>query len=301
MTHAYPFNDGTANDTVGTAHGQIMGGSVGNGVYTSSRQGDYIELPAGEITINTYPSITLEAYVTTNANNPAYSMLSYFGSTSGSFGTNYFFTALENGGNSCAAISCGNLTDPWNAENRVNASTLNDGMFYHLVSTLTNEAISWYINGAFAGSKNLSGNNSIQFLDNAIAYLCKSGYANDGTWIGSIDEFNIYSGVMDDQTISLRAGNIPTSLSELDAADQANVDIFPNPVNNALNIIYSYQDIDATVELTVFRLDGTVVLIKENNSSLQTGLNVADLDSGMYILQLRDGKKIVRKKFVIKH
>ena len=137
-----------------------------------------IELPGTEIAINSYPSITLEAYVTAGENNPAYTMLSYFGSTSGSFGIDYFFTALENGGNSSAAISCGNVTDPWNYETRVNAIPINDGAYYHLVSTIDNERISWYINGQLAGSKQLANNNSLYYLDNSLAYLCKSGSYN---------------------------------------------------------------------------------------------------------------------------
>ncbi|MCH4553094.1 LamG-like jellyroll fold domain-containing protein [Aestuariibaculum lutulentum] len=211
LIHSYPFNDGTANDTVGNADGVIFGGAIENGLYTTYNQGDFINLPGNDIEINTYPSITIESFVTAGLNNAAFTMLSYFGNTTGSFGTNHYYTTLINGGQSSTAISCGNFNAPWNNETRVNGAVLNDGKTYHLISTIDQNNISWYINGILIDLKTLASHNSIQLLDNTLVYLCKSGYANDATWIGSIDEFNIYKGIMTAETIAFRANNGPLS------------------------------------------------------------------------------------------
>ncbi|MCK9208782.1 MAG: cadherin-like beta sandwich domain-containing protein, partial [Salinivirgaceae bacterium] len=82
LKHAYTFADGTAQDNVGGAHGIVEGGSISNGVFISSQEGDYITLPAEDIAINAFPSITLEAYVMTGVND-GWTMLAYFGNSVG--------------------------------------------------------------------------------------------------------------------------------------------------------------------------------------------------------------------------
>lgn len=210
LEHSYTFADGTAQDMEGDADGIVVGGSIENGTYTSATLGDFIDLPAADIAINTYPSITVEAYIQAgNGVNTANTMLNYFGNTTGSYGTDYFYTTAANGGKSRAAISVGNPSSPWSQETGVDGLLVEDGFSHHLVSTLTYDTITWYIDGALVGKASLTGTNLIPSLSNTFAYLCKGGYTGDATWLGSIYEFNIYSGVMDEQTIALHSIDFP--------------------------------------------------------------------------------------------
>ncbi|MGF7141212.1 LamG-like jellyroll fold domain-containing protein [Roseimarinus sediminis] len=210
LKHAYTFADGTAKDVVGGADGVIAGGTVENGTYIALEQGQYIELPGEEIAINTYPAITVEAYITAGSGeNGGNTMLTYFGNTTGSFGTDYYYTAVANGGKSRAAISTGSYSSPWGVENGVDGLLLDDGMPHHVVSTLTYDSISWYIDGLLVNRTAVTGTKLISNLSNALAYIGKSGYVNDATWIGSVFECNIYSGVMDDNTIAMRSISFP--------------------------------------------------------------------------------------------
>lgn len=239
LNHSYTFADGTATDVVAGANGVINGGSVEGGVYTASNPGDHIELPAGDIAINLYPSITVEAYVMAgNGLNGGNTMLSYFGNTSGSYGTDYFYTALANGGKSRTAISCGSYSAPWGAETGVDGLLIDDGASHHIVSTMTNDTIRWYIDGMLVNSAGLAAHNTIGALSDAMAYLCKGGYVNDATWLGSIYEFNIYSGVMDAETVAMRSITYPTdsdeavaTLSELLVDGVAISDFAPTKLN----------------------------------------------------------------------
>ncbi len=302
LMHSYPFSDGTARDTVGSADGTIVGGSVVGGDYIASAQGDYIELPGEKIAINTYASITLEAYVTAGSNNPDYTMLSFFGGTTGAYGTNYFYTTLINGGSSSAAISCGNLTTPWSAETRVNSNPLDNGQPYHLVSTINSERITWYINGVLVGSVDLASNNSLQFLDNSLAYLCKSGYASDASWIGAIDEFNIYKGIMDDQTIAARANSFPTALADpIAAPKQTELSIYPNPVRDILHVVYSGVSEGNSGLLSICNLDGRLMMSEVVSTTSPVELNVRNLPSGTYILKLSNVENTQTEKVFIHH
>jgi hypothetical protein len=206
LMHSYTFNDGTAADVVGNADGTLMGnGTIANGAYTAAANGDYIELPAADIAINTYAAITLEGFIFADVDNTAAVMMAYFGGNENGVGGNGYFFTPDRLTESRTAISCGNLTEPWTVEQGVTGDPVSVGYKHHVVSVLGDSTIAWYIDGTLVGEAALSGENSIANLSNANAWLCKGGYNADPTWMGTIDEFNIYEGEMDAATIAARA------------------------------------------------------------------------------------------------
>ncbi|MBN1182556.1 MAG: hypothetical protein JXB49_09740, partial [Bacteroidales bacterium] len=205
LMHSYTFEDGTADDKLGSAHGILYGGTIASGKYTASANGQYIELPTTAININTYSSITLEAYIYSDYDNTGATMLAYFGGIENNVGGNGYFLTPDRWTESRTAISCGNLTQPWTAEQGVTSDPVTIGKKHHIVSVLTDTSITLYIDGAYAGTDVVSGSNSIANLSNSKAYLCKSGYASDPTWVGTIDAFNIFEGAMDAKTVASRA------------------------------------------------------------------------------------------------
>jgi hypothetical protein len=66
LTHQYTFNDGTANDSVGTANGTLMGAATVSGgqVHLTGASGTYVNLPGPTIAINTYTDATFEGWFT---------------------------------------------------------------------------------------------------------------------------------------------------------------------------------------------------------------------------------------------
>lgn len=219
LEHSYTFADGTARDVVAGADGALMGGgNITEGVYTAEVLGDYIDLPAGDIAINTYPSITLELYLADDpntTNTSANTMTAFFGFTNtNTFGNDYLFASVK----SRAAISCKNPGSPWAAENGADGADLrDDGAAHHIVTVVNNDSISLYIDGLLSSSTLMSADNKIFNLSNALAYICKSGYSGDNTWLGQVMEYNIYSGQMDAQEIALRSLDFPVEDATTDA------------------------------------------------------------------------------------
>ena len=206
LMHSYTFDNGTANDVIGTAHGVLNGaGTIANGAYTAAANGDFIQLPAADIAINTYSAITLEGYIYADVDNTPATMTAYFGGSENGVGGNGYFFTTDRWTESRTAISCGNVTAPWEAEQGITGAPVSVGKKHHVVSVLTNSAIKWYIDGVLVGEAAISGNNSIANISTANAWLCKGGYTNDPTWLGTIDEFNIYEGELDSATIADRA------------------------------------------------------------------------------------------------
>nr|WP_321408198.1 cadherin-like beta sandwich domain-containing protein [uncultured Carboxylicivirga sp.] len=206
LKHSYTFADGSAKDMEGDADGFVTGGYVENGAFVGD--GGYVTLPAADIAINKYPSITIEAYVTAGENT-GWSMLSYFG---GSGGYKSYWMSVQNNDDKTRAV-----IDEW--QGAFNAETIGEatpGETYHYVSTLTNDSISMYINGTKVGKTKIHEDYYINDLNVEGAWICYGGY-NDPIWLGHVYEFNIYSGEMDDLTIALRAQSLPTESASNDA------------------------------------------------------------------------------------
>ena len=208
LKHAYNFKDGTANDRIGGAHGVLQGGAViENGALVTSSAVQYLELPAGQIKINTYKALSLEAYVTAQKGNAVHTMLSYFGGSQNGNGVNYIYQSLKNGGGSKTSLVGKNLQNPWDTETSLMSRTLEDGEKHHLVTTFDDKELRFYIDGVLVGSKSVEfqPDNKIANLSNELAFLCKGGYNVDPAWQGQVYEFNIYEGVLDAATISASA------------------------------------------------------------------------------------------------
>ncbi len=241
LMHSYTFADGTAEDVVGDADGYVQGGSIMEGVYMAETLGDYIDFPAADIAINTYPTISFEYFIAAGANEGTATMISYFGDNINTYGVNGVFTSAK----SRVAISCLNEGSPWSAESGASGPSVDDGNFYHVVNVLSNDSIAMYVNGTFVASADLSDDNKIYNLSNAFAYLCKSGYSGDNTWLGSVYEFNIYSGMMTVAEALEKyymynpaSASTDATLSDL-TVDNATIEGF-NPAN--LNYVVSLED-----------------------------------------------------------
>lgn len=201
LMHSYTFEDGTAQDQAGTADGIVDGGDITGGIYTASVEGDdYITLPPEELALYTYPSITMEAYVLTGEN-PGWTMFAYFG---GLQGANVHFLSLAGQTDLSRTV-----INEGAGESAAGGTEPGAGELHHYVSILTNDTIAWYIDGTLAAKTEINPAYTIHGISTENAWLCKSGYSADPTWIGSIYEFNIYSGQMDADTIAQRAYNWP--------------------------------------------------------------------------------------------
>ncbi len=195
LTHQWTFDDGTAKDEIGNADGTLMEGAIIQDKALNTTSGGFLNLPANLISINTYTQLSTEIWFTplSGANN-GYSMLYYFGNTTGNYGTDYLFTSSARSDNvSRTAISCQNTSNPWTTETGVNFTEYDDGKLHHAVTVVDADSIYFYIDGVKIGSAILSASNSLANLSNAYAFLGRSGYLNDDLWKGQIHKFSIYN------------------------------------------------------------------------------------------------------------
>jgi predicted GH43/DUF377 family glycosyl hydrolase len=196
LTHQWTFDDGTADDKIADANGDLKGGaSIENNALNLSEAGQYLELPADKIGMESYRALSMEIWFTSKEDgNPGNTMLCYFGNTLENKGSDGFFISVAREDNtSRASISCGNPIAPWEAENHADGVELDDGKLHQVVSVITNNYIYLYIDGRFAGISIVNGLNNISQISQTYAYLAKSGYDADPTWLGSIDKVSMYN------------------------------------------------------------------------------------------------------------
>ena len=209
LMHQYTFEDGTANDSVGQAHGTLVGGAaVVDGAMVTTAQDQWMEMPGDMIAMNTYEEVTIAAWYTPTAGaNASWSMLAYFGGSVGGFGANgYFITSARGDDVSRAAISIGDTSAPWSAESGANGPEYDDGQPHLMVSTIDGRNITLYVDGVLAGSTPLSATNKISGISTDFASLAKGGYTADPEWIGAIEEFHIYNRALSAGEVRYLAG-----------------------------------------------------------------------------------------------
>lgn len=272
LMHSYNFQ-GNANDGTGTAHGTI---SASGASFTPDGKlalaGGDLSLPAATINVPGYTSITFEIVFNQASGLNGFHTLIAMG-TQGSFGSDYFQFQPARGDDALrSAISCNNTTDPWATETGINdaGGEISDTDVHHVVVTISGDEMEMYIDGTSSGSVALSGDNVIANIGNTFASLGASAYQNDPLWQGSIDEFNIYDGIMDSSTVSSRAasflGGTNANLASLSVSTGTLYPAFSSSETNYSLLVDSGTasvDISGTTEdpsANITSGDGTIAL-----------------------------------------
>ncbi|MGC9943853.1 MAG: alpha-L-arabinofuranosidase C-terminal domain-containing protein [Verrucomicrobiota bacterium] len=204
MIHRYSFNDGTANDSVGTNNGIFYNASgnasIANGqLNLPGDDGDYVDLGPGIITSTNITSgaVTLEAWATFNSINGAWARLFDFGNISGTSGANYIFLAANNAGNGGdARLAVSDIVGNGD-ETGFDVNDLLGQTNLHVVVVFNpapdRQFLGLYTNGVLVASTPTAGK-TIASINDAFSFLGRSLWSGDAWLNGSINEFRVYNG-----------------------------------------------------------------------------------------------------------
>ncbi|HEU5068871.1 MAG TPA: hypothetical protein VFV96_00480 [Verrucomicrobiae bacterium] len=198
LIHRYSFTS-DANDSVGTANGTVSGFSYsyanGQLALAPTSQYDYTYVDFGPSLISGNDALTFEAWASfgTNYN---WARLFDFGDNDGINGTAYVaLTPHSASGTTRVALKTGA-----GGEVAVDApGTLDNKTNVHIVAVVhpLGGTIKLYLNGVLAAQKtNITGQDLAGIVDN-YNYLGRSQFYVDPAATESIDEFRVYSGVLD--------------------------------------------------------------------------------------------------------
>jgi hypothetical protein len=212
LTHRWTFDNGNANDNVGTVNGTLMGtATVANGDLITSTLG-WVELDANALAVKTYSELTVSAWFTSVAGaNTAFHFLYYFGNTVNGNGDSFTgFTPARGNDVSMTLIGAGDNVA------QIAGTEYDDGLLHHVVCVIDATTISYYIDGRLNNTTAI-GANSLANIGNQFAYFAKGGWANDPTWNGSIHEISMYNKALTADNVKfLYNVNAPVAVTPVD-------------------------------------------------------------------------------------
>ncbi|MBK8808190.1 MAG: hypothetical protein IPO21_16810 [Bacteroidales bacterium] len=216
LMHQWTFDNGTANDAITTnpVNGTLVGGAyITNKALVLNAQGQYLSFSGTALALNTYQVISQEIWFTPKAAaNGSFAHIAYFGRTVNNNGSNFLFMMpARNDNESRVAISDGEL----NRQVLVRGPEYDDGKLHQFISVVRYDSLFFYIDGLLVDK--VKNTVPLSSISTSLAYLGKSGYTADPTWIGSISKYSIYNQSLTQREVSFLyktgAENIPVIIS----------------------------------------------------------------------------------------
>lgn len=306
--HEWNFDDDSANDAYGEAHGTFVGDTyTEDGNLVIEAEGSYIELPGADLAINTYDAISVVAKFTTfedDTYNTGFHMLWYFGGSAGddlatALGANGIFMSPARGDDFCrTAMSTGSETEPWTRETGVNwadGEIPNDGQSWEIVSVYDADGVSMYINGEAIGTALFADDaydpaNSLSAVSDEFAWIGRGGYGADPNYFCLVDAITVYDVALGADAVSSLYENGTTSVNSLKT--EANIKLH---ANNGRIYIINNDNVNIN-SVSVYNLVGKQVY----KSNVAKEVIDANLSSGMYIVNIQSDKGVHASKISIR-
>jgi Fibronectin type 3 domain-containing protein len=184
------------------------------------------------------------------------------------------------------------------AEQVLNTTILPTYKWTHVAVTLSSSGASMYINGVLATSSTAVTISPLDFKP-ILNYIGRSQFS-DPLLNGNIDDFRVYNYALSASEVAqLSTGNI-SAVENVNY--KKNLSLWPVPANDILHISSSFTENDNSMsKLTIFNMDGRLVIGKELNYANDTELNVSGLPSGMYMLKMTNNNQTSVNRFLVKH
>lgn len=215
LIHRYGFTN-DASDSAGAANGMVYGYegydytfTNGQIVFQPTSEYDYSYVDFGPNAISGNDAITFEAWASFGTNY-AQARLFDFGNNNGVSGTSYvYLTSHSSSGTTRVGINSSagemDIDAPGTLDNQTNVHIV---VVFHPLA----RCVKLYLNGVLAAQNlNVSGQDLANIVDN-YSYLGKSQFYVDPAATESVDEFRIYSGVLDATNVAVDYAAGPNNL-----------------------------------------------------------------------------------------
>jgi hypothetical protein len=91
----------------------------------------------------------------------------------------------------------------------------------------------------------------------------------------------------------------PLGSATKDVLNPSSIKAFPNPTSDLLHLDLSALELRGQLTLSVFDINGKLVMSEVRNADEQLHLRVSSLQNGHYTLHISNDKYVIGKKFVI--
>lgn len=298
----FPFtgnaNDSSGNATHGTASNVTLTtdrfGNPNSAYDFSGSTNSYISFPATNVANNTF-TWSVWAKITATPPNNSFQMLLEMGQGGGGTGQNLdlannylnLYTGFGGGGY--------NTTSP-NFKVRKGSLPANN-QWVHLAIVRDSSYMLFYINNVLTDSHGVANKILPKYGSPVKAFI---GIRCDQTapFDGALDEVCIYNRALSKADVKKLYLN-GTANTEV-IQNSATCIIYPNPALDILNITIT-NDLNDTYQATVMDVNGRLVQSLGFEGSGTHSLNISDMASGVYFVNVQDSKgKVISKEQIVK-
>jgi len=337
LTHLWTFQDGTANDEVGSAHGEFNGNNIlieagdlitiPSADFDPPRGDSWLDLPGDLIDIASYTEVSVAAWFTPDTLNTQWNTLWFFGNDGNGAGVGsdgFCFQPARGDNRARVWISCGNPSAPYNVEDAVNDTNdselgdfteYNDGQLHHVVCLINSEAtqgiLKMYHNGVFLGEDTLvtdeaaSKDNRIENISPLFARFAHSTYSADYCWTGALHEIAIYNKALSDDEILFLFDKGVVSVENDNAQLPKAFSLlqnYPNPFNPGTRISFDLPK-ESRVQIKVYDMLGKEIALILDEVKPAGKHNIAfdgtNISSGIYLYRMEAGNQVLSRKMVL--
>ncbi len=274
ITHL-AFEGNILDSTINLNHGATFGGATFVDVNSTNKAlslngtDGFVQLPAN---VANHEDVSVTAWVKWNGGanyqrifDFSYDQNNYMYLTPKNF-TKQMVFAIKNGG----------------TEQKIMTTALTAGKWAHVVVTLGKTGASMYVDGVKVAQSSTMLIKPMDFKP-MLNYIGR-GYYVSALFGGNIDDFRIYNYSLSSDEVSALAKSVPDGLKNPEFSDK-DIIMWPLPAKDVLNVRFDNANSQLPAELSVYDLNGRLVINKQVSGS-ETTLNIKDFNPGLYFIRL---------------
>lgn len=206
---------------------------------------------------------------------------------------------LENG-----SISFAVLFSPIPILKDVDYDTNNDGVLDLPNGALLQDAVGWtngdltalVYGGVILTQSAGTPDAAVRFADNTTPFSLQAWYNGDLTTATTFDPLEVSSNMPEGAGITPGNINIPNNGTGIDALNISSLNVYPNPSQGLINI--GNINPNEVSNMLVYSIDGRLV---RQFGVVDSFVNLGNLESGLYWIELRTKREVKRAQIVISY
>ncbi len=290
LTHLQ-FEGDLQDHSINLNHGASLGGitygagKVGSESIVLNGSDAFIQLPA---TIANQQTITIATWVYWKGGD-AWQRIFDFGNDESE---NMFLTPVSGSGDMLFSINMGGI------EQTLSTTALPTDQWSHVAITMDGSNVNLYVNGVSVDASSSFTISPADFKP-VFNYIGRSQWP-DPMFNGNMDDFLIYNYALTaEQVYQLTLGNYTAIKNNV---LESGLSVWPVPANDMLYVDYYFTNkVSPSSILTIFDMNGRVVLSKDRDNTEKSAIDVSNFPSGIYMLKLTNSNEVYSKKVLIKH
>lgn len=297
----YSFS-GNSNDEVGINNGTVVGatltadrfGHANSAYHFDGTSGDHIDLGTDTSLKQSTMSISLWFNIDTNTcYNSGLSYEPFVIAQNANYPGGYFEAYalgfwFSNNKVIDITYQSGTSSGPYTLSN----NAVNYHNWHHAVISFDYDSLYFYLDDILQ-TRSYKGFTTT-YLPNSPIELGYTGNAAKEAYLhGSLDDIRFYKKTLSQKEVDTLYHLTATGINNL--TENSLIKLFPNPTNSIFTLALNSSN-DATIK--VFDVMGNLILEKNVAKKNEIQINVADLSSGIYFVELLQNNTLIRGKFI---